>query len=522
MKSNLSVHYVTKLIMNPPSRGVKMGFRFLNVILLAFSISIVVQSVELKGDLECDDVCYYTPVNISAASLKNKIRIEIYKTGEPLYPDILQVSGDDSQLIFFSEDQKRMSAIKKRLSALDKKAKFVKNVGGQAMIMVQIHAIEEQGIDQFRFAWEGSVDKTRDTIQVPRASFGTNERGNFSVDLNLGNLASSIFKFAFDFSKTKAWTHRAASWTVFKRNEEDLSVSNNTTLYRQHEKAISPDKESAGFSANGKVYISDNNLIKIKNFSLYYSQPTGDPHSLVSSFNLSNMSFDIKPGETRFLASNKVYMKAKSDKESLIFFQDRVSDSTEVTLLFSISAELADENQNDMKIDYSLKEDDIRKLRPGDNNSIPELIRSIYPVKAEGNIFDVFGKKTGIQLDRRFLTLNNYDRYLTVKIINPAFDNLVLMEQKIQAQALATKPLLYNFVDDFDKRCKQNAKLCSTWKLVLEIGIDKDRESDLLHIPSSKFIITDNPNYVVQKIEPYRENQAPPARKKGFWESDED
>lgn len=472
-----------------------------------------------RGDLECVDVCYYTPVNISAASLRNKIRIEIYKSGEPLYPDILSVSGDDSQLIFFSEDSKKMNLLKKRVIELDKKTKFVKNVGGQAMIVIQIHAIETQGIDQFRFAWEGIVDKNEKLISAPRFSANVNHHGNYQFDLNFGNLSSSLFRFAFDFSKTKAWSHKAASWTLLKRSEEDLSVNNTTNLYRDNTKSINTEKESAGFSAYGKVFISDNNLIKIKNLTLMYSQPTGAHNSLVSNFNLSNMSFDLEPGKTRFLALNKVYMKATGDKESFIFFQDKVADSIEVNLLFSVSAELASDNQNDRFIDNSLKPEDVKSLPAGTNEALMTLISSVQPYKAEGSILDTFGKKTGIMLDKKHLTQSNYDKYLSVKIINPQFDNLVVLEQKVQAQDLAFQPLLYNFVDDFDKRCRQNAKQCLTTKLILEIGVDKDRETQLSQLPTLKFIITDDPNYKLQKIEPLTgEKVLPPVKKKSFWD----
>lgn len=476
-------------------------------------------TAQTQGQLECEDVCYYTPMNISASSLKNKIRIEIYKTAEPLYPDVLQVSTDDNQLIFYSEDARKMSSIKKRILSLDKKAKFVKNVGGQAMILIQIHAVETQGIDQFRFAWEGSYDKNRTGGTLPRFTASPTEQGSYKVDFNFGNLASSLFKFAFDFSKTKAWSHKAASWTVFKRSEEDISVNNSTTLYRESAKSISTDKESAGFSAYGKVFIAENNLIKIKNFSLGYSQRTGEQNSLVSSFNLSNMSFDLEPGKTRFLALNKVYMKANSDKESLFFFQDKVADSTEVNLLFSISADIADEAKDNISDNNNLPNEVVKTLPHG--NNYQDIINSVIPYKAEGSILDVFGKKTGVQLDRGLLTQENYDRYLKVKISNPAFNNLVVLEQKIQVQDLVNKPLLYNFVDDFDKRCKQNSKQCLTSKVVLEIGYDKDRELDLTQIPDAKFILIDDPGYKLQKIVPYDEKLiSVPAAKKSFWGGD--
>lgn len=486
-------------------------------IVLSFSKLSLAQAV---GQMECEDVCYYTPVNISASSLKNKIRIEIYKTAEPLYPDVLQVSSDDNQLIFYAEDAKKMAAIKKRIVVLDKKSQFVKNVGGQAMILIQIHAMETQGIDQFRFAWEGSVDRNRSQVGVPRFSASPTESGSYKIDFNFGNLASSLFKFAFDFSKTKAWSHKAASWTVFKRSEEDISVTNNTTLYRQSEKSITTDKEAAGFSAYGKVFISANNLIKIKNFSLMYSQRTGEENSLVSSFNLSNMSFDLEPGKTRFLALNKVYMKTNSDKESLIFFQDKVADSTEVNLLFSISAEIADESKDNIADNSALSATEVRALPHGNNYS--ELINQVIPYKEEGTILDMYGKKTGLRLNRAFLTQENYDRYLKIKITNPAFNNLVVLEQKAQAQDLTTKSLLYTFVDDFDKRCKQNSKLCLTSKLVLEIGYDKDREFDMQDVQDRKFILIDDPGYKTQKIVPYDEKLLPiaPPAKKSFWGSD--
>lgn len=497
-----------------------MLIRFISAFVLGTSLLISNKSfAQSAGQLECEDVCYYTPTNISASSLKNKIRIEIYKTAEPLYPDVLQVSTDDNQLIFYAEDAKRMAAIKKRIVALDKKAKFIKNVGGQAMILIQIHAVETQGIDQFRFAWEGSYDKNRTGGNLPRFTASPTEQGSYKIDFNFGNLASSLFKFAFDFSKTKAWSHKAASWTVFKRSEEDISVANNTTLYRESSKSITTDKEAAGFSAYGKVFISENNLIKIKNFSLGYSQRTGEQNSLVSSFNLSNMSFDLEPGKTRFLALNKVYMKTNSDKESLFFFQDKVADSTEVNLLFSISAELADEAKDNVSDNNNLPSEIIKTLPHGNNYA--DIISNVLAYKAEGSILDVFGKKTGVLLDRNLLTQENYDRYLKIKITNPTFDNLVVLEQKIQVQDLVNKPLLYNFVDDFDKRCKQNSKQCLTSKVVLEVGYDKDRELDLVQIPVSKFILIDDPGYKIQKIVPYDEKLiSAPVAKKSFWGGD--
>lgn len=502
-------------------RGKIMLIRFITAVVLGVFLLISNRSyAQSTGQMECEDVCYYTPVNISASSLKNKIRIEIYKTAEPLYPDVLQVSSDDNQLIFYAEDAKKMSSIKRRIVALDKKAKFIKNVGGQAMILIQIHAVETQGIDQFRFAWEGSYDKNRSSGTLPRFTASPTNQGSYKIDFNFGNLASSLFKFAFDFSKTKAWTHKAASWTVFKRSEEDLSVSNNTTLYRESSKSITTDKESAGFSAYGKVFISENNLIKIKNFNLGYSQRTGELNSLVSNFSLSNMSFDLEPGKTRFLALNKVYMKTNSDKESLFFFQDKVADSTEVNLLFSISADLADDNKDIPSESTGLTNDFILSLPHGHNYA--DILNKIIPTKTEGSILDIFGKKTGLMLERGLLTQENYDRYLKVRIINPAFDNLVVLEQKIQVQDLVNKPLLYNFVDDFDKRCKQNSKQCLTSKVILEIGYDKDRELDLQQIPNMKFILIDDPGYKIQKIIPYDEKLVTmPSTKKSFWGGDE-
>lgn len=497
-----------------------MFIRFVSSLILGLALLLPLMSfAQSAGQLECEDVCYYTPINISASSLKNKIRIEIYKTAEPLYPDVLQVSTDDNQLIFYAEDAKRMAAIKKRILILDKKAKFVKNVGGQAMILIQIHAVETQGIDQFRFAWEGSVDRNRTGGTIPRFTASPTNQGSYKVDFNFGNLASSIFKFAFDFSKTKAWTHKAASWTVFKRSEEDLSVTNNTTLYRESSKSITTDKESAGFSAYGKVFISENNFIKIKNFNLSYSQRTGEQNSLVSSFNLSNMTFDLEPGKTRFLALNKVYMKTNSDKESLFFFQDKVADSTEVNLLFSISADLVDETKDNVTDNNNLPSEVVKTLPHG--NNYLDIINQVSAYKGEGSILDVFGKKTGIILNREHLTQENYDRYLKVKITNPTFNNLVVLEQKIQVQDLVTKPLLYNFVDDFDKRCKQNSKQCLTSKVVLEIGYDKDRELDLSGIPDQKFILIDDPGYKIQKIVPYDEKLiSTPSSNKSFWGGD--
>lgn len=461
---------------------------------------------EISNSIECDQVCYYSPLNISASSLRNKLRIEVYKTGEPLYPDILQVSSDDSQVIFYSADSKTLNVLKSRILKLDKKPTFVKNVGGQVIVFVQVHAVETQGLDLFRFTLGGSYNKDRPNSNLDTVNIGNNQRGGIKFDFNFGNLASSIFKLAFDFSKTQAWSHKAASWALLKRSEDDLNTDSSSILYRPNDKSINTDKETVGFSVYGKVFISENKLVRFKNLSIRYSQPTNEPNSLLAAFSLGSMNFDLEPGKTRILAVNSVYMKSKSDKESLIFFRDKVADSSEVNLLFSISVELVDENQNSLTKDYSLTDAEIKTLPLGDDNSLQELMGHVLAYKVDGGILDSYGKKTGLQLDSKFLTQSSYDKYLTLRITNPDFDNLVVLDKKIQAQDLASQPVFYDFVDDFDKRCKQNAKLCLSPRLILEIGADTESQPELRHIRNLKFFIKDNRDYKKQFIVPFTES----------------
>lgn len=416
--ASISEYQRNEAMFSQPKSWLQFPVRLLVAIGILFSSCI--SSSQTRGSFEragepplCSlRQCLYFPVNrISDFEIETLIRaVEIQVFGDKIVPGDTYIQRNpgsrNNQIVYWDQNPAIRQQIAEALINQDRIPTHSFRRQPRIEVGITILALDQSATKSFQF----SLDIAR-RVQGA-ASLGVTDRlgvdssnGPTSLNWNGGNLQSSLYGLALDFSRIKNWSRENREYGFSAAHGELLRNSKSTLTYLNPNALSDTRSERSGFQADGRAFISQDPQtfepsILVKDLKVTWGVPTRDNEkTLVQSIEINPTDIEVRPGSTVVLWEDNVNLVKTQRVDQFVFAQGSARDTVEARLYILATFSILAPSGNEPIIENAgFTSDQISTLDQGDAKSVERLAESLTARVVPTSLVDAFGQKVLLQL----------------------------------------------------------------------------------------------------------------------------